>query len=45
MREEHLECDFSALRDADVLRRIKTLKTINHKPAAELWKELGVVET
>jgi hypothetical protein len=36
-----LDCDFSALRDTEILRQISTLKTINQKPAAEFWKELG----
>jgi Leucine-rich repeat (LRR) protein len=38
---EVLVCDFSPLRDAEILRKIKTLKTINGKPAAEFWKEVG----
>ena len=35
-----LSCDFKATRDAEVLRSIKTLETINGKPAAEFWKEV-----
>jgi len=35
-----LWCDFKAERDADVLRSIRTLETINDKPAAEFWKEV-----
>lgn len=35
-----LYCDFKPERDADILRSIKTLETINHKPAAEFWKEV-----
>jgi formylglycine-generating enzyme required for sulfatase activity len=31
-------CDFKPARDAEVLRAIKTLVTINGKPAAEFWK-------
>jgi hypothetical protein len=27
-------------RDAEILRSIKTLETINGKPAAEFWKEV-----
>jgi hypothetical protein len=33
-------CDFQPARDAVILRSIKTLETINGKPAAELWKEV-----
>lgn len=36
-----LYCDFNPSRDADLLRAIKTLEKINHKPAAEFWKEVG----
>jgi hypothetical protein len=32
-----LVCDFKAERDADVLRSIKTLQTINGKPAKQFW--------
>jgi len=39
---ENLTLDFSPLRDADVLRTLESLKTINDKPAAEFWKEAGV---
>jgi len=35
-----LGCDFKAERDADILRSIKTLETINEKPAAEFWKDV-----
>jgi Leucine-rich repeat (LRR) protein len=35
-----LWCDFNAERDAALLRSIKTLETINGKPAAEFWKEV-----
>jgi hypothetical protein len=28
--------------DIEALRKIKTLKMINGKPAAEFWKEVGV---
>src|SRR5439155_1657001 len=33
-----LYCDFDVERDATVLRSIKTLESINHKPVAELLK-------
>ena len=33
-----LTCDFVAARDAGVLRGLRTLETINDKPAAEFWK-------
>ncbi len=32
--------DFDPMRDAELLRSIKTLETINTKPAAEFWKEV-----
>jgi uncharacterized membrane protein len=35
-----LRCDFKAGRDAEVLRSIKTLQTINGKPAKEFWAEV-----
>jgi hypothetical protein len=34
-----LRCDFKYERDADILRSIKTLETINDKPVKEFWKE------
>jgi HEAT repeat protein len=34
-------CDFRPERDAEILRSLKTLETINFKPAAQFWKELG----
>jgi Leucine-rich repeat (LRR) protein len=34
-----LNCDFKPERDTAILRSIKTLETINGKPAAEFWKE------
>jgi Leucine-rich repeat (LRR) protein len=37
-----LNCDFKPERDADILRSIPTLETINGKPAAEFWKDVGV---
>jgi hypothetical protein len=33
-----LWCDFLPARDAALLRSLKTLVTINNKPAAEFWK-------
>ena len=33
-------CDFKPERDTELLRSIKTLETINGKPAAEFWKEV-----
>ena len=36
---KELNCDFKPERDAEILRSIKTLKTINDKPAAEFWKD------
>jgi len=38
---QELICDFEPKRDAEILRSIPTLKTINGKPAAEFWKEVG----
>jgi hypothetical protein len=35
----NLRCDFKCERDTAILRSIKTLKTINDKPAAAFWKE------
>jgi len=35
-----LALDFKPERDTEILRSIKTLKTINDKPAAEFWKEV-----
>ena len=32
--------DFKPSRDTELLRSIKTLETINEKPAAEFWKEV-----
>jgi Leucine-rich repeat (LRR) protein len=36
-----IHCGFKPERDAEILRSIKTLETINLKPAAEFWKEVG----
>jgi len=33
-----IECDFRPERDAKILRALKTLTTINGKPAAEFWE-------
>ena len=35
-----LFCDFKPFRDTELLHSMKTLETINHKPAAEFWKEV-----
>jgi hypothetical protein len=35
-----LVCDFKAERDADILRSIETLQTINRKPAQQFWAEV-----
>ncbi len=37
---KELGCDFKPERDTEILRSIKTLETINGKPAAEFWKEV-----
>ena len=37
---KELSCDFQPDRDAEILRSIKTLETINGKPAAEFWKDV-----
>jgi hypothetical protein len=37
---KELSCDLKLDRDSAILRSIKTLETINGKPAAEVWKEL-----
>ena len=36
----NVRCDFKPYRDTELLRSIKTLETINDKPAAEFWKEV-----
>ncbi len=33
-------CDFQPGRDAELLRSLKTLETINRKPARDFWKEV-----
>jgi eukaryotic-like serine/threonine-protein kinase len=38
---KNLYCNFKPERDAELLRSIKTLETINDKPAAEFWKEVA----
>ncbi|HEY7426986.1 MAG TPA: family 16 glycoside hydrolase, partial [Gemmataceae bacterium] len=38
-------CPFQRERDEAVLRSIKTLKTINRKPAAQFWKEVDSTNT
>ncbi|HTU19960.1 MAG TPA: protein kinase [Gemmataceae bacterium] len=37
---QELKCDFKADRDAEILRSINTLKSINGKSAEEFWKEV-----
>jgi Leucine-rich repeat (LRR) protein len=37
---KNLYCDFDPKRDADILHSLKTLETINGKPAAEFWKDV-----
>jgi Leucine-rich repeat (LRR) protein len=37
---KELSFDFKPERDTEILRSIKTLETINDKPAAEFWKEV-----
>lgn len=37
---QFLSLDFKPERDTELLRSIKTLETINDKPAAEFWKEV-----
>ena len=39
LEELHVS-NFHAERDAKILRAIKTIQTINGKPAAEFWKEV-----
>jgi len=36
----NLICDFVPARDAEILRSIKTLETINRLPVAEFWKQM-----
>ncbi len=35
-------CDLRQPRDFEILRSIKTLETINNKPAAEFWTEVEI---
>lgn len=37
---QSLKCDFNPERDTELLRSIKTLQTINGKPATEFWKDV-----
>jgi WD40 repeat protein len=41
---EVLTCNFTPERDAEILRSIKTLKSINRRPAAEFWKDVPAKE-
>ena len=36
---QELWCDFKPERDTELLKSIKTLKSINGKPVADFWKE------
>lgn len=36
-----IDCDFKPERDSEIIRSIKTLQTINRKPAATFWSEVG----
>lgn len=38
-------CDFKSARDSEILRSIKTLETINGKPAKEFWEEVDNPKT
>jgi eukaryotic-like serine/threonine-protein kinase len=38
---QYFAFDFSPEQDTGLLRSIKTLDTINDKPAVEFWKEVG----
>jgi eukaryotic-like serine/threonine-protein kinase len=40
MALKNLYCDFKPERDAEILRSIKTLETINGKPVEQFWKEV-----
>jgi serine/threonine protein kinase/Leucine-rich repeat (LRR) protein len=42
---ETLICDFNPERDAEILRSIKTLQTINGVPVADIWRELDAKKT
>jgi len=37
---KYLRCDFKSERDADILRSISTLETINDRSAADFWKDV-----
>jgi Leucine-rich repeat (LRR) protein/tRNA A-37 threonylcarbamoyl transferase component Bud32 len=36
-----LQCDFRRSRDTGVLRAVPTLQTVNDRPAAQFWREVG----
>jgi hypothetical protein len=40
-----LGCDFKPERDKEILRSIKTLESINGKPAADFWREVDAKTT
>ena len=43
MPSKDLACDFQfASRDAEILRSVKTLETINGKSIKEFWKEVDM---
>jgi hypothetical protein len=42
---KELACDFKPERDAAILRSLKTLESINSKPAAEFWKDVDAKAT
>ncbi len=42
---KNLHCNFKPARDAAILRSIKTLETINGKPAKDFWKEVDARKT
>ena len=37
---KHFSCDFKPERDTELIRSFKDLETINHRLAAEFWKEV-----
>jgi hypothetical protein len=39
---QYLYCDFRGERDAEVLRRIRTLQTINGQPVKQFWIKHGL---
>ena len=41
---KEIGCDFKPERDAELLRSLKTLETINGKPVAQFWKEVEAMK-